>query len=125
MWSIARVAGFGLLAAGLALAAPGVSIGAGMGGMGLAGGMGGPGMMGSGPSDMTMGSYTTPSSGAAAGDPADAHATDPSVRNLSHTGLRMKIRVSKAWQDLPMPDSRAGGTLAPVPAMPPAANTSN
>ncbi len=124
MLSIARVANVSWFIAALTLAASGIAIGAGMGGVGAAGGMGGGGMMSNSMNNM-MGSYSAASTGSAVTDPNHPGATaDPSMRNFSHTGLRMPMRVSKAWQDLPLSDPGAGGALTPVPATRPPGNTS-
>jgi hypothetical protein len=99
---------------------PSVANAAGMGGAGSMGG----GMMSNGMSGMMMGSYGT-MTGTAMVDPTHADAAaDPSLRNVSHTGLRNPLHVSKAWQDVPVSDSSVAGALAPVPQMPAAGGTS-
>jgi hypothetical protein len=111
MVSATRLASLGALIAALIVTVPGISIAAGMG-MGSVGAMGSAGTMG-GMANTMMG---PPAS--STGAPISNSTTDPSLRNISRTGLSIPMSVSKAWQDVPLSDPGVVGALVPVPTMP-------
>jgi hypothetical protein len=105
------------LAAALA-SVPGLALAAGMGGVGGGGTMGG-GMMGTGGmNNMMMGTYGMQTGSTVTDVNHSSDPPDPAIRNFSHTGLRNPLRVSKAWQDVPVSDTGAAGALTPTPAAP-------